>query len=318
MKKKLVCILLVLLLGAAGCGDSKEKRENQEAYRQIGINCMAEGDYEGAVEAFQKALDQSLAKIGEMELDTCYYKAEAQYLAGKTKDAIETYNALLEYDDKDAKAYYLRGSLYLAEGQKEDALKDFEAAVKNGRGDLGLYVEISEQLAAHDEKETADTYLEEALKNDGKSAESYTWRGRIYLMQGDYENARKELEQASDKGDPDVSLYLGELYEAMGESDKAEGFFKSYVEDHTGDTQALESLADLAIGKEDYAKAASYLELALETEAPANAQSLRRKLIQAYENSGNFTSAKEQMESYVKDYPEDEEAVRENSFLQTR
>lgn len=318
MKKKLVCIVLALLLGAAGCGDSKEKRENQEAYRQIGINCMAEGEYEKAIEAFQKALDQSLARIGEIEIDTCYYKAEAQYLAGKTEDAIETYKALLAYDDKNAEAYYLRGSLYFSEGQREDALKDFEDAVKYGADSYEIYVGIAELLTAHGEKEEAASYLEKALKISGKGAESNTWRGRIYLLQEDYENAKKELEQALEKEEPDVSLYLGELYEATGDADKAEEFFKSYVESHTGDTQALERLANLAIDKEDYAKAASYLEQALETGESVNEQSLRRKLIQAYEYSGNFTSAKEQMESYVKDYPEDEEAVRENSFLQTR
>lgn len=318
MKKKLVCILLVMLLGVAGCGDSKEKRENQEAYRQIGINCMAEGEYEKAVEAFQKALDQSLARIGEIEVDTCYYKAEAQYLAGKTEDAIATYQALLEYDDKNAEAYFLRGSLYFSEGRKEEALKDFEDAVKYGDNSYEIYVGIAELLTAQGEKEEAASYLEKALKINGKSAGSNTWRGRIYLMQEDYENAKKELEQALEKEESDVSLYLGELYEATGEKDKAEDFFKSYAESHTGDTQVLERLADLALGKEDYAKAASYLEQALETGKSVNEQSMRRKLIQAYEYSGNFTSAKEQMESYVKDYPEDEEAVRENLFLQTR
>ena len=307
-----------MLLGAAGCGDSKEKRENQEAYRQIGINCMAEGEYEKAVEAFQKALDQSLARIGEIEIDTCYYKAEAQYLAGRTEDAIATYGALLAYDDKNAEAYYLRGSLYFSEGQKEDALKDFEDAVKYGADSYEIYVGIAELLTAHGEKENAASYLEKALKISGKSSESNTWRGRIYLMQEDYENAQKELEQALEKEEPDVSLYLGELYEATGEKDKAEEFFTSYVESHTGDTQVLEILADLALGRNDYAKAASYLEQALETGKSANEQSLRRKLIQAYEYSGNFTSAKEQMESYVKDYPDDDEAFRENSFLQTR
>ncbi len=318
MKKKFVCILLALLLGAAGCGDNKEKRENQDAYRQIGINCMAEGEYEKAIEAFQKALDQSLARIGEIEVDTCYYKAEAQYLAGKTEDAVETYQALLAYDDENAKAYYLRGSLYFAEGRKEEALKDFEDAVKYGADSYEIYVGIAELLTAHGEKESAASYLDKALKINGKSAGTNIWRGRIYLMQEDFENAKKELEQALEKEEPDASLYLGELYEAMDDKEKAEGFFKSYVESHSGDAQVLGHLADLAIEKEDYADAASYLEQALETAKPINEQALRRKLIQAYEYSGNFASAKEQMESYVKDYPEDKEAVRENSFLQTR
>ena len=48
----------ILLAGmAAGCGNSKNK-EDQEAYRQIGINNLEQGKYDDAVDAFQKALDQ--------------------------------------------------------------------------------------------------------------------------------------------------------------------------------------------------------------------------------------------------------------------
>lgn len=318
MKKRLLCVILVCLVGMTGCRNTKERRENQDAYRQIGLNCMNEGDYDGAVEAFQKALDQSLARIGEVEIDTCYYKARAQYLAGKTADAIETYTALLNYDDKNADAYYLRGELYLANGQREEAKQDFAAAVKNDRKSYERYVNIAAQLSGAGEQEQADTYLAEALKLGGKNAADYVWRGRIYLLQGDYDNAKKELEEAEKKESTDVALYLGELYEKTGDSKKAEEYFNSYVKEHETDTQALESLADLAIEKEDYTKAASYLELALKAEQPANEQSLRRKLIQAYEFSGNFASAKEQMESYAAAYPEDEEAVREAEFLQTR
>lgn len=318
MKKRFLCILLVCLLGITGCGNTKEKRENQDAYRQIGINCMNEGKYEDAIEAFQKALDQSLAKIGEMEIDTCYYKAEAQYLAGKTADAIDTYTALLAYDEKNADAYYLRGTLYLANGQREEAKQDFEAAVKNDKKSYERYVAIATQLRDYGEEEQADAYLADALKLGGKSAEDYTWRGRIYMLCEDYENAQKELEQAKEKESENADLYLGELYEKLGDSKKAEESFDGYIKEHEEDTQALESLADIAMGKENYAKAVSYLELALKVDKPVNEQMLRRKLIQAYEFSGNFAAAKEQMKIYAAAYPQDEEAVREAEFLQSR
>ena len=43
----------ILLAGmAAGCGNSKNK-EDQEAYRQIGINNLEQGKYDDAVDAFQ-------------------------------------------------------------------------------------------------------------------------------------------------------------------------------------------------------------------------------------------------------------------------
>lgn len=316
--KKLIIVLLVLLIGVTGCGENKEKRENQEAYRRIGMNCMAEGNYEAAVDAFQKALDQSLARVGEIEVDTCYYKAEAQYLAGRTSDAIATYTALIEYDDENAKAYYLRGSLCMAEGIREDAVKDFEQAAKYAGDDYAIPVGIAKQMSQAGDSAEAERYLKRALDIGGKSASSYTWRGRIYLMRKDYENAKKELKKALKKESTEASLYLGQLYEATGESAKAEECYSSYVESHAGDTLALESLAELAFQKEDYDKAVSYLKLALETDNPVNEQSLRRKLIQAYEFSADFAKAKEQAQSYTGDYPDDEEAAREYVFLQTR
>ena len=95
MKKiKYMAVVLATGLLLAGC-EEDETQNNKDAYRQIGINCMQEGDYEGAIDAFQNALDQSLAVVGEEEIDTCYYKAAAQYAAGKKEDAIETYQALI-------------------------------------------------------------------------------------------------------------------------------------------------------------------------------------------------------------------------------
>ena len=88
MKKiKYMAVVLATGLLLAGC-EEDETQNNKDAYRQIGINCMQEGDYEGAIDAFQNALDQSLAVVGEEEIDTCYYKAAAQYAAGKKEDAI--------------------------------------------------------------------------------------------------------------------------------------------------------------------------------------------------------------------------------------
>ena len=107
------CIMVLLMLClTAGCGRrNKENLENEKAYRQLGINKMTEGDYEEAVKMFQKALDQSLAVIGELEIDICYYKAAAQYKAGDMDRAIQTYTAPSDYDEENADAFDLGGTL---------------------------------------------------------------------------------------------------------------------------------------------------------------------------------------------------------------
>ena len=71
----------------SGCGQ-KTNTTDQEAYRQYGINCIESGDYPSAVDAFQKALDQSHGKVTAAEIDICYYKAEAQFLSGARLHAV--------------------------------------------------------------------------------------------------------------------------------------------------------------------------------------------------------------------------------------
>ena len=53
--KRAAWLLTFVLLGGiglAGC-QQQEAVENMKAFRQVGINKMNEGDYEGAVKAFQ-------------------------------------------------------------------------------------------------------------------------------------------------------------------------------------------------------------------------------------------------------------------------
>ena len=67
---------------------------------------------------FRMRLESRSDISGEKELDICFYKAKAQALDGKTKDALATYNAIIKYN-KDARAYYLRGDLYMDMGEEK-------------------------------------------------------------------------------------------------------------------------------------------------------------------------------------------------------
>ena len=51
------------------------------------VDKEGKGNYEDAIKAFQNALNQSLRKVGEKEIDICFYKAQAQYLSGAKDDA---------------------------------------------------------------------------------------------------------------------------------------------------------------------------------------------------------------------------------------
>lgn len=320
MKKKWICLIAITatLLTLTGCGDDKTQ-ENKEAYRQIGFNCMEQGDYQGALDAFQSALDQSVGTVGEEEIDTCYYKAACYYMQGDVENAIDCYEALIAYDDSNGDAHYLLGNLYLNQGDVEKAKLSYDRAVEREPENYDLYVAIYEQVTGAGYADEGEAYLRKALNQTGKSGEDYLQRGRIYLILEDYDNAQEQLDEASDKKHPDAPLYLAELYEVRGEADKAEALYASYAETHENDPEALTKLVKMKLETGNYEGAVEYLNKLLSSEEKLDQdQQLRLDLIYCYEQMMDFDSAKAALEEYLKLYPEDEAAQREYTFLQTR
>ena len=316
--KKFTYILAAAVLVAALTGCTNEKQENEDAYRQIGINCMEAKDYEGAISAFDSALSQKIGKIGDEEIDICYYKAAAQYANGDTDGAIATYSSILDYDEDNADAFYLRGSLYLVLGDTAAAQADFNSAVTNNSEDYELYVNIYEQLNGAGMTSEASDYLNQALELKGDSANAHLWKGRIYLMLSDYENAEKELKTALDKKSVEANLYLAKLYEAQDDAETAASYYETYLDSGDADSEVMYALGMAEMNQENYQGAIEYFQSGLAMEEVTNEQELLQNLVIAYEKSGDFSSAKTTMEQYLEDYPDDEDAQREYIFLCTR
>ncbi|MFP3153830.1 tetratricopeptide repeat protein [Lachnospiraceae bacterium ZAX-1] len=331
IKYRTIIAVAIAITVATGCaGQSEESLKNEQAYRQLGINRMEEGDYKGAVDAFQRGLDESFATIRELELDICYYKALAQYKSGDVKGAIDTYTALVDYDKNNADALYLRGCMYLTEGKTgaentavekssiDKAQEDFKCALKIDDGNCELYLNIATKLKSVGRIEECDEILNDALGILKDTAEDARNKGKIYLELGDYENARKQFDRAINKKDSEAILYLAQVYDAEGNAEQAKSLYETYIKQHADDTETLNSLGCLQMGAENYTQALELFQTALAVENAKNEQELRRNEIAAYEYLLDFATAKQKIESYVKDYPEDEEAQRESVFLQTR
>jgi tetratricopeptide (TPR) repeat protein len=230
---------------------------------------------------------------------------------------------VLEYDKDYANAYYLRGNLYLQQNDTEQALADYEQAAKHADADFEIYIQLYENLSGAGMQEEGEVYLNQALELKGKSRYYLTNRGYIYYLMGDYEQANEQLTQAVEieqkEGEDDkAELYLAQTAEQLGDTATAEKYYASYAKDHADDPIVLAELGNMAMEKEDYAKAYSYYQSGLETTNPSNEQALRRGEIAALEQMYEFEQAKELMAQYVLDYPEDEDAARENLFLKTR
>lgn len=311
--------MMVVLLGASvmmGCGSNKA--EAKATYRQMGIEYMEQGDYASAIEAFDLALGQGVGTVGADELDITYYKAAAQYASGDAEAAMATYNTIIDFDEEAYQAYYLRGCLYGKQGDIEAARADFANAVKYNKADYELYLNIYGNLAGLGAGENGETYLREALEFKGTEVTDLEYKGQIYYLLGEYENAIETLQSALKAGSTYANLYLAKCYDDKGDAETAEGYLKTYIAAAPADAVALNELGEIMLENESYAEAVMYLEQGLACDVIPNRGALMKNLIVAYEFNGDFDKAWELVQEYVTLFPEDEEAQREYIFLKNR
>ena len=318
MKKLLTFILITLsALAMTACG-SKERLEQQEAYKTLGMKNLDGGEYEEAVVNFDKALAQSLGKITGTEIEINYYKGLAQYLGGEYDDAIETYTNIADFLEDDPDPYFLRGSVYLRNDNEDAGVSDYRKAVELSGVDYDMYIAIYNNLSALGYDEEADEFINEALSINKKNAESYLARGRIYLLLEEYDRAAEQLQTARDKGAKTASIYLAEVYQATGATDAARELLTTYLSENEATAEALSAMSTLSIEAGDYEDALDYVTRALAMENVDNKQALMHNKIVCEEHLGDYRSAYRTMKEYLELYPGDKDAKREYKFIKTR
>lgn len=316
--KKIITLTLAAVMALSLCtGCGNERKEDQKALRLEGITLLENGKYEDALEKFQGALDLSLGKIGDVEMDICFYKAETQYKLGDKEGALATYAAIIEYNES-AQAYFLRGNLYYSLGEEEKALKDYNAALEQEKDNYELYIGVYEALSAHGKDKEAQDCLNKALEIKGNSAYDKMQKGRINFLLGENQEALTLLEEAVKGKEKQALYYIAGIYAAMGDEASAESNMNAYMESGVADSYSLFEIANDELGKGNFEMAIECLKSALKLESVPNKQLLTKTLVIAYEQNLEFDKALELMTQYVADYPDDEEAKRELTFLETR
>lgn len=316
--KKLITAAVTLLVLTSMTGCASENKKNELLYRQTGIDHMESGDYADAIAAFDSALSYCMGTIGDTELDICYYKAAAQYASGDLEGAMATYDALIAYDKKDADAYYTRGCLLLQTGEIDSALTDFSNAVTYNADDYELYINIYKNLAAYNLTEQGEEYIDQAFDIKGDDAEHLTYRGELYLLLGEYANAEAELEAALAKNSIEANFVMAQIFEAQGDMENAETYYKVYAESEEADAEVMNALARIAMAKADYTTALSYVNQGLAMENVSCKRELLQNQVICLEYTADFTGAWQVAQEYIALYPNDSQMQREYIFLKNR
>lgn len=305
--------------GALNCfAMAREAGEDERLlYRGEGMAYMGKTMYGEAAQAFESALLLSDGRINSTDYDINYYLATAYYKQGDLNRAIDVYSAMIALKDSERDAYYLRGSIYTRQGNLDMAKADFDKVIELNKSDYDRLIAIYGVLAAGGYKETGQEYLQAAMDAGTKNMTNYE-KGRICFYLGDYENARTYLEKARDEGGYEAVLFLGKTYETLGDTNYAISVYSTYLESEGANPQVLNQLGLCKMHTGDYEGALGNFQTAMSVEDNGMMQVLKMNEIIAYERLGEYKNAAVLMDSYLKTYPDDEEAKREYTFLQTR
>lgn len=296
---------------------AEEKKENlQETYRGRGIAYMGKAEYDKAVNALEASLGESDGRIKELEFDTAFYLAVAEFRNGDPKSSRDTCTSIINLRRDDPDAFFLRGKAELALDDSDMAIKDFNSAVALDKDNPDLYIDIYECMVNADLAEEGGDFLKSAMEltkiNDFQ-------KGKLYYFMGKYDEAKTNLESArGDGSDPLLILWLGKTYEALGDKSYAASLYKTYLEDNQGNVDIYNQLGLCEMDTGDYSSALESFETGLKQGDSEITQSLLFNQIVAYEYLSDFKKAAVLMESYLEKYPDDEIAKREYRFLKSR
>ncbi len=178
-------------------------------------------------------------------------------------------------------------------------------------------IQIYIALVDNGYREVGKEYLQQVIADNEKSISNYDL-GRIYYYLEDYESAKNYLSQVKISSDYEASLYLGRTYEALGDYNYASSIYNDYTLNDQSKAEIYNQLGLCRMQMQEYELALMAFQSAMNIEGNEMMQTLKFNEIIAYEYMKEYKTAAALMSDYLKTYPDDEAAQRENLFLKTR
>ncbi len=287
-----------------------------EVARGEGILCLALGQYEEALEHFEEAVEYAGKNNKSFIQDVNLYQAEAYIALEQYEDASALCQKLLDGSSA-GKAELLLGRIALEQNDVTGAAEHFTASVEAEQS-FENYLTIYDLYADVSMEADGAVYLEQALELIPQDADDYCSQGQVYYNLGDLEQAKTSYARAIDLGSTDAVPLMGQLYLDNGEISAARSMYQSYLSEAVQPAIAYNGLALCDMAEQDYDAALANISSGLEEEDASVRESLLLNEIACYEYKLDFETAKEKMEAFLAEYPDNEDAVRENIFLQSR
>lgn len=293
------------------------RKNDKKALRGKGITYYYMGQYENAAREFEKAL--AIKELSDLDMDLMLYLSEAYQLLGNYEKAAEKMSELIKKNEKNAFLYARRAQCYRLADDRQKSLEDYDSAIALEPDNYEYYIEKYFLLEEMGDTAGADALMKQLgqMLQEGKISKFE--EALIYYCQGNFDKALGLFEESLDGKENQAAYYIGEIYRSRRDYTNAINYYEKCIGDDGDDSaDACNQLAVCLMKTGEYEEALNYIEKALQQGSSKNDRILRKNEIAALEYLGRYEDAEEKLKEYMEDYPTEYEAVREAVFIGSR
>lgn len=293
------------------------KKNNKKILRGKGIAYYYIRQYDKALKEFEKALGIKL--LSELDNDIQLYMAEAYLASGLYKEAIDELTRLIGKDADNAYIYVKRAECYKLAGDSDNSLSDYDSAIKLEPDKYEYHFSKYYLLEEKGDKAGAAAALAEVEKLEQATDIDKFSKALIQFYQAKYDTALSSLEECLADGEKEAAYFIAEINRIRKNYSNAVYYYEKYISENGAELHnAYNQIAVSLIKTGDYDGALKYIEKGLVSKDVHKERIFRRNEIIVYEYLGRYEEARSRLNEYLKDYPDDEDAIREAEFINSR
>lgn len=209
-------------------------------YRQLGEERFGKGDFIGAIDFYQKAIESEPNPPFELYFDL----GKALSETGKTAEAIACYEKVIQEQPEFAQVYWNLGNLQRQNGELDKAIASYKTALELDNDLAWLYPIIAETQAQNGQLEAAIANYQTALNLDNENPNLYFKIGNLFFQKGDLAEAIDRYRKAIELNLEGGSAYIG-LGNVLLEQDRVEEAIATYqqaISRHPSNSYAYQML----------------------------------------------------------------------------
>jgi tetratricopeptide (TPR) repeat protein len=256
--RALVLALTSLPVSAQGPDASSSLPPDQDpkVFIKKGVALELAGDFDGAVDSFNKALQLDPQNAAAYE-----NRGEARTKQGELTDAISDFGKALQIQPEYDVAFLHRGLAEVTQGDLDAAIGDFNHTLELQPSSGEAFLERGRARYLKGDADGAIADTSEALSLNSKLGKAHFFRGLAYDDKGSAEKAADDFQEAATSGVPEAALWFWSAKKEDHEDANPDDFLvkalaghpnpwltelADFIQEKTTDTQLL---ADALKGK---------------------------------------------------------------------